>query len=392
LVEGPTLGDRIRQGPIPIEDALRIAKQICDALEYAHERGIVHRDLKPANVKVRSDDAVKVLDFGLAKAIEDEAASLDISTSPTLSRMATEAGVLLGTAAYMSPEQAKGKPVDRRADIWAFGCVLYEMLTGKHTFSGETVTDTLASVIKEEPDWSRLPAETPARVRVLLQRCLQKDPKQRLRDIGDARISIDEVLAGAPEPSSSAFVIVAEPLWRRALPWVLFAVTAAALLALAFLHFREEPTVVNAARFQIVLPEKMILSAVTPFALSPDGRQLAFYAAGADGIQRLWIRPLDSLEARPLAGSDWSCVNAPPFFWSSDSQYVVFDGGGNLKKIGISAGQAQTLCDAGGFVVGGSSNREGVIIFGQDPGVITRVAADGGPALPLTALDPYPKG
>src|SRR5580658_2209315 len=196
LVEGPTLGDRIKAGPIPIDEALRIAKQITDALEYAHERGIVHRDLKPANVKVTVDDAVKVLDFGLAKAIEGDAASVDISTSPTISRMATLAGVLLGTAAYMSPEQAKAKPVDRRADIWAFGCVLYEMLTGKMAFRGESVTDTLAAVIKEEPDWSQLPAATPVRVRVLLQRCLQKDPKQRLRDIGDARISLDEVLSG----------------------------------------------------------------------------------------------------------------------------------------------------------------------------------------------------
>src|SRR5271165_685591 len=202
LVEGPTLADRIKSGPIPISEALPIAKQITEALEYAHERGIVHRDLKPANVKVTSDDAVKVLDFGLAKAIEGDAASADVSNSPTMSRMATLAGILLGTAAYMSPEQAKAKPVDRRADIWAFGCVLYEMLTGKMAFRGESVTDTLAAVIKEDADWSQLPAATPMRVRVLLQRCLQKDPKQRLRDIGDARISLDEVLAGAPDPLS----------------------------------------------------------------------------------------------------------------------------------------------------------------------------------------------
>ena len=214
LVEGPTLADRIRLGPIPMDEALRIAKQICDALEYAHERGIVHRDLKPANVKVTSDDAVKVLDFGLAKAVEGDAASTDIATSPTMSRMATQAGVLLGTAAYMSPEQAKGKPVDRRADIWAFGCVLYEMLTGKMAFRGETVTDTLAAVIKEEPDWTQLPAATPVRIRVLLQRCLQKDPKQRLRDIGDARISLEEVLSGAHDPASDATAAMPARRWR----------------------------------------------------------------------------------------------------------------------------------------------------------------------------------
>src|SRR5277367_2622677 len=220
LVEGPTLADRIRSGPIPIDEALRIAKQMCEALEYAHERGIVHRDLKPANLKVTNDDAVKVLDFGLAKAIEGDAASVDISTSPTMSRMATLAGVLLGTAAYMSPEQAKGKAVDRRADIWAFGCVLYEMLTGHLAFSGETVTDTLAAVIMKDPDWSQLPTATPVRVRVLLQRCLQKDPKQRLRDIGDARISLEEVLSGAPDSSLGGAPQVAVPRWRRALSWV----------------------------------------------------------------------------------------------------------------------------------------------------------------------------
>src|SRR6204780_732526 len=229
LAEGPTLADRIRSGPIPIDEALVIAKQMCEALEYAHEHGVVHRDLKPANVKVTNDDAVKVLDFGLAKAIEGDAASADLANSPTMSRMATLAGVLLGTAAYMSPEQAKGKAVDRRADIWAFGCVLYEMLTGKMAFAGETVTDTLAAVIMKDPDWSQLPAATPLRVRVLLQRCLQKDPKQRLRDIGDARISIDEVLSGAPDLSSPVASPISGPLWRRALPWVVAACFAIAL-------------------------------------------------------------------------------------------------------------------------------------------------------------------
>src|SRR5271154_240297 len=221
LVEGPTLADRIRLGPIPMDEALQIAKQIADALEYAHEHGVVHRDLKPANVKGTNDAAVKVLAFGLAKAIEGDAASADIATSPTMSRMATLAGVLLGTAAYMSPEQAKGKSVDRRADIWAFGCVLYEMLTGKMAFSGETVTDTLASVIKEEPDWSQLPATTPIRVHVLLKRCSRKDPRQRLRDIGDARISLGEVLASAPDPALAGAPQPALPRWRRALPWAL---------------------------------------------------------------------------------------------------------------------------------------------------------------------------
>jgi serine/threonine protein kinase len=256
LVEGPTLADRIKSGPILIAEALAIAKQMCDALEYAHERGIVHRDLKPANVKVTNDDVVKVLDFGLAKAIEGDAASMDIATSPTISRMATMAGVLLGTAAYMSPEQAKAKAVDRRADIWAFGCVLYEMLTGRMAFSGETVTDTLAAVIRAEPDWSQLPAATPIRVRVLLQRCLQKDPKQRLQAIGDARIAIDEVLSGAPDPSLAGAARISAPLWRRALPWAIAACLAIALAALGWAYRRIAnalaPTA-DAMRFQIPL-------------------------------------------------------------------------------------------------------------------------------------------
>jgi serine/threonine protein kinase len=354
LVEGPTLADRIKAGPIPIDEVLPIAKQICEALEYAHERAIVHRDLKPANVKVTADDTVKILDFGLAKALEGDAASADIATSPTISRMATMAGVLLGTAAYMSPEQAKGKPVDRRADIWAFGCVLYEMQTGKMAFRGETVTDTLAAVIKEEPDWSQLPAATPPHVRVLLRRCLQKDPKQRLRDIGDARISLDEALSGAPEPVSVV---------------------------------REKPAApAELMRFEIPLPEKAASATSGTFALSPDGRQLAFAAAGPDSVQRLWVRPLDSLEARPLPGSE--SLLFPPFFWSHDSRFIAFDAGGKLKKIDIFGGPAQTLCDLRATLCGGSWNRDGVIIFGQARGALMRVSARGGPASRLTTLDP----
>jgi eukaryotic-like serine/threonine-protein kinase len=387
LVEGPTLADRIKQGPVPIDEALRIAKQICEALEYAHERGIVHRDLKPANIKVTNDDAVKVLDFGLAKAVEGDAHSQDISNSPTISDMVTEAGILLGTAAYMSPEQARGKPVDRRADIWAFACVLYEMLTGKSTFAGETMSDTLAAVIKEEPNWAQLPAGTPVRVRVLLQRCLHKDPKQRLRDIGDARISLEEVLTGAPEPSPGA--IASASLSRRALPWALFAAAIAVLAASVFVRFREKPLDVEAVRFQIPLPEKAVLGPAGSFAVSPDGRQLAFFAASQDGVPHLWIRPLDSLEAHPLPDSG-SSSNPGPFFWSPDSHSIAFSAGAGtkLKKIAVSGGAAQTLCDIPKNAVGGSWNKDGVIIFGQLLGGIMRVSASGGPASPLTTLDP----
>lgn len=386
LVEGPTLADRIKQGPIPLDEALRIAKQICEAFEYAHERGIIHRDLKPSNIKLTNDGTVKVLDFGLAKAIEGDASSSDISTSPTISRMATEAGILLGTAAYMAPEQAKGKSVDRRADIWAFGCLLYEMLTGKQTFRGATVTEILAAVIRDEPNWSRLPAETPARVRLLLQRCLQKDPKQRLRDIGDARISLDEVLAAAPEPSSAS--TAPRSLSRRALPWALLAVALATLASLGLLHFRQTPTAAEAIRFQIPLPQKAVLGPGGSFTVSPDGRQLAFFAAGQDGVPYLWIRSLDSLEAHPLPDSG-STPNPAPFFWSSDSHYIAFaaDTGAKLKKIAISGGPAQTLCDIANNAIGGSWNKDGVIIFGQLLGGIMRVSASGGTPSPLTTLD-----
>jgi eukaryotic-like serine/threonine-protein kinase len=383
LVEGPTLADRIKAGPIPVDEAVRIARQIADALEYAHERGIIHRDLKPANVKVTNDDAVKVLDFGLAKALESDMSSIDISTSPTISRMATMQGVLLGTAAYMAPEQAKAKSVDRRADIWAFGCVLYEMLTGKQAFTGETVTDTLASIIKEEPNWKLLPSATPMRVRVLLQRCLQKDPKQRLRDIGDARISLEEVLAGASEASPVA------SLSRRALPWVAAAAFAIAFVTMGWVHLHAGNARAETAelkRFEIPVPEKMTLGASGSFALSPDGRQLAFAATGSDGVQRLWIRSLDSLKARPLPGSE--SPQFPPFFWSPDSRYIAFQAGGKLKKIDVSGGSVETLCDlSGGLAVGGSWNRDGVIIFGNSNGGIMRVSANGGSASALTTLD-----
>jgi Tol biopolymer transport system component len=387
LVEGPTVADRIRSGPIPIDEALRIAKQICEALEYAHEHGIVHRDLKPANVKVTRDDAVKVLDFGLAKALEGDASGIDIANSPTISRMATQAGVLLGTAAYMSPEQAKGKAVDRRADIWAFGCVLYEMLTGQMAFRGESVTDTLAAVIRAESDWSKLPAATPIRVRVLLQRCLQKAPKQRLRDIGDARISLDEVLAGPPDPSFAGATQFSAPLWRRTLPWALLSAAVVALVVLGWAYQRvanaPAPTA-SAVRFQIPLTANLAPGGGA-FALSPDGHQLAFAATGSDGVSRLWIRSLDSLDARPLLGSE------SPLFaglvWSPDSRYIAFDAGGKLKKIDVSGGVAETLCDLSAVAVGGSWNRDGVIIFGQSPGVIMRVSANGGSLSPLTSLD-----
>jgi len=379
LVEGPTLADRIKAGPIPVDESVRIARQIADALEYAHERGIIHRDLKPANVKVTNDDTVKVLDFGLAKALESDIASIDISTSPTISRMATMQGVLLGTAAYMSPEQAKAKTVDRRADIWAFGCVLYEMLTGKQAFTGETVTESLAAVIMKDPDWSQLPSTTPMRVRVLLRRCLQKDPKERLQAIGDARIALNEVLSGAPDlaPVSGAEP-AAIPLWRRALPWALLGVMTAFALALAFVHFRERPTAGQVTRFEISQPDKTNLSIA--FTLSPDGRKLAFLAPATNGQgAAVWIRSLETLNARPLDGTE-GAGDLP--FWSPDSRFIAFGAQGKLKKIEASGAPPLTLCDADS-VYGGVWTRDDKIIFGSSAG-LRQVSASGGSPSPVT--------
>ena len=375
LVEGPTLADRIKAGAIPVEESLRIAKQICDALEYAHERGIVHRDLKPANVKVTADDAVKVLDFGLAKAIEGDAASIDISTSPTMSRMATLAGVLLGTAAYMSPEQAKAKAVDRRADIWAFGCVLYEMLTGKMAFRGETVTDTLAAVIRAEPDWSLLPSGTPIRVRVLLQRCLQKDPKQRLQAIGDARIALEEVLSGAPDPTA---VAATEDKGKQRLLWGALGaagVLALATAAFAFLYFHQKPPATQSMRFEIPLPEKTTFTGGAP-VVSPDGHKLAFALSGVDGQSRLWIRSLDTLEVRPLPGTEG--VNGWPF-WSPDGSSVAFTSRGRLLKVDISGGPAQELCQTSVVSFGGTWLPDHRILFSAT-GQLMQVSDWGGTA------------
>ena len=319
LVEGPTLAERIAKGAIPIDDIFSITKQIAEGLEYAHERGIVHRDLKPANVKIAPDGSVKILDFGLAKALEGDPASLDISSSPTLSRMATHAGVILGTAAYMSPEQARGKNVDRRTDIWAFGCVLYESLTGHQAFSGETVTDVLAALVKSEPDWSLLPAETPLPICRLLQRCLKKDVRQRLQAIGDARIAIEEELSRAgstvatpgPAPVSPTAANPAS-LLKRSLPWL--AALACASLAVVF-----------AAGYFARAPKSRSLhfSAVTNFAgvqaqpaLSPDGHSVALvsnrgghydiYVGLINGGNLVQVTNDPNLKSRPVWSRDGS--------------------------------------------------------------------------------------
>jgi serine/threonine protein kinase len=386
LVEGPTLADRIAQGAIPLAVALPIAKQIAEAIEAAHEQGIIHRDLKPANIKVRSDGTVKVLDFGLAKAMEPVSNLPDASRSTTItSPPMTAAGVILGTAAYMSPEQARGGPVDKRTDIWAFGCVLYEMLTGRAVFSGKTTSDTIAAILGHEPDWARLSEATPAGVRLLLQRCLNKESRQRLRDIGDARIELEHRRHDQPAGSAGS-------AWRRrALPriaWAGCGAGAAFALLVGVVHFRETPPAPPvSARFQISLPANVRLSTDGNFSLSPDGNSLVYFAAGSDGVMRLWVQAArDSLlEPRPLPGTEHT-GGAPPF-WSPDSRYVVFESQQALKKADLIGSPPERICDVSGIVLGGSWNRDGVIIFGTDTSGVWQVPAAGGVATALTVLD-----
>ncbi len=383
LVEGPTLAERIAQGPMPVEEALPPAKQIAEALEYAHDRGIIHRDLKPANIKVTPEGQAKILDFGLAKALEGEASEVNISTSPTISAAATRAGVLLGTAAYMSPEQAKGKPVDRRADIWAFGCVLFEMLAGKAAFDGETITDTLAAVVRAEPEWSQLPEKTPSSIRELLQRCLVKDPKQRLQAIGEARIVLEKYLTN---PSAAPAVVSESGRNRERALGVVAAVAVVAAVFFSVLYWNRTPEKMRVVRSYIkpMANSSFVLAGQTGagFALSPDGLRFAYVALNADGKLLLWVRSIDSLHAQPLAGTEGGGFP----FWSPDSRFIGFFADGKLKKIEASGGPPLTLCDAP-LGRGGTWNAEGVILF--TPGVtspIYRVPAAGGETTQVTTL------
>jgi serine/threonine protein kinase len=377
LVEGETLADRIARGRIPVEEALRIARQITEALEAAHEQGIVHRDLKPGNIKLTRDGVVKVLDFGLAKLTQPDSMS-PMSANLTSARAMTGAGVLLGTPAYMSPEQARGEPVDKRTDIWAFGCVLYEMLTGKRAFDGEDVVQTLALILTKETDSAALPHPTPEPVHRLLRRCLDKERKRRLADASDARLEIDEAMNAPPRESASRS---AER--RTRLAWTVTSILAALLLvataAVMTEYVRASPPVPSAYRSTLLEPPGVAL--IPPggvdrlLALSPDGRRLAFSGVGQDGRRLLWVRSLDGQMAQPLAGTE----NAQSPFWSPDSNWIGFFAEGQLKKVEAAGGPILVLCRYTGNGGGATWNGEDVIVF-SDAVSLYRVSAAGGMA------------
>jgi predicted Ser/Thr protein kinase len=359
LVEGRTL-----TGPMDLAAAVDVARQMADALEAAHEKGIIHRDLKPANIKITPEGVVKLLDFGLAKALESAPQSSDPETSPTLTRHASLSGVILGTAGYMSPEQARGGKVDRRTDIWAFGVVLYELLTGKHAFAGETISDTLAAVLTRDINLG----DVPVRVRPLLRRCLERDPRKRLAWIGEARALLD-----APPPPERL---------RRSMPWphLAWAVLAAVLL---WAPWRTAPAIPPMARLVIENPQaEMAVSNNAGSAISPDGRILAFVAL-VKGTALLHVRSLETLQSRVLTGTE----GAGRPFWSPDSRFIGYFAKGKLMRIDLSGGAPQTLCDAA-IARGGTWNQEGVILFsGRQPGGLQRVSASGGVPAAVTELD-----
>jgi serine/threonine-protein kinase len=391
LVEGESLAEIIARGPVALEDALPIALQIAGALEAAHEKSIVHRDLKPANIKLTADGTVKVLDFGLAKMLETESVSSSLSASPTLSAHPTYTGVILGTAPYMSPEQARGKQVDRRTDIWSFGCVLFEMVTGKLAFEGgETMSDAVASVLKGEPDWNALPTDTPPHIRKLLRRCLQKDVKKRLPHIGIARIEIDEEPADAP---SGPVNVIPLPVskWHRTVPWAL---TGLALLGMITLFLRPSPTPQPAAPVWVSAELGADVSLFTnqgaapgdSLALSRDGTMLAF--VGVKGTTRqLYVRRLGQLKAVALAGTEGA---RDPFF-SPDGNWIAFFAGGALKKVSITGGATVSLSDVTGVNNdrGGTWSKDDTIIYSAGPNTgLARVSSTGGKPEQLTKRNP----
>jgi Tol biopolymer transport system component/tRNA A-37 threonylcarbamoyl transferase component Bud32 len=385
LVEGTTLAERLQQGPIPLDEALPIARQVADGLAAAHDKGIVHRDLKPGNIKITPDGTVKLLDFGLAKAAAT--ASLTSDDAVTVALSMASSGMIVGTPGYMAPEQARGLAVDKRVDIWAFGVVLYEMLTGATLFRGDTTADVMAAVVREEPDLTRMPA----RVRPLLRRCLEKDPRKRLRDIGDAALLLETAADQAAPPPAAA--------GRRSwLPWALAAALAAVVVAMAVMRARETAPAPDLVRFKVTLPAGVTLAQFAPFVVSPNGRMFVFPAVGDEGRPRLWLQPIDALEPRPLANAE-TTINPNVLTWSNDSASIIFaDGTGALKRIDLTGGPAETILRLEGNVLGAALTPDGAVLHGAPKGVMRVPPGGGAPAAivetdgPSLLLDVLPDG
>jgi eukaryotic-like serine/threonine-protein kinase len=382
LIEGSSLDQRIAQGPIPLDDALPIAHQICDALEAAHAKGIVHRDLKPANIKVRPDGIVKVLDFGLAKMLELQPPESALSRSPTM--MESMPGMVLGTAAYMSPEQSRGREVERTTDVWAFGCVLFEMLAGRAAFEGGSRNDVMAAILKTEPNSRFLPASTPESIRRLLRRCLQKDLKHRLRDIGDARLELDEARSELGSPASRS-----GDVGKRRVPTigsVVAVACASAAIAGTAVYFWSGPRNDRVYRSTIqatLTSDPVVANIGNGGSMSPDGR-LAFIGLDSTGNNLVYIRALDGLTARPLAGSQ----GAQAMFWSPDSRFLAFIAGNTLKTIDVTGNAPASVLHQALVALPGSWNSDDVILFSPAAGSpLFRIPSKGGTATPVTSLD-----
>jgi Tol biopolymer transport system component len=386
LIEGEDLSARLSRGAMTTADSLAIARQVAEALEVAHEQGIVHRDLKPANIQRLPDGQIKVLDFGLAKAFQPDPASggSSASLSPTITSLGTVDGMLLGTAAYMSPEQARGRPVDKRADVWSFGCVLYEMLSGERAFSGETISDTLASVLKLEPDWDALPEDIQHSIRRLTERCLEKDARQRLRDVGEARITIERALRGEEAPAPAAGATAAsdvETVSRGPSAMVLVSVLALVAIVAATAGWFLKPSVESDAPLRrFAIPVIDLQSGYrTPPSISPDGRRIV-YVAG----DRLWIRELDQVEPHEIAESE----NARSPFWSADGEHVAWYAGGKIWRSPVSSGKRTMVCDAPGSIDGGAWSADDRIVLAPTTGPLYEVPARGGdPRVLIEAVD-----
>ena len=392
LVEGETLGERIKAGRMPVEDALSFAKQIAEGLEAAHDSGIIHRDLKPANVKVTPDGTVKVLDFGLAKALDETPSGASVSNSPTITAQhsPTAAGVILGTAPYMSPEQARGRPLDKRSDIWSFGIILYECLTGNSLFGGETASDSMGAVLHKEPDWTQLPPGTPPTIQLLLRRCLTKDRKRRLHDIADARVELEAAIVD-PSSSSLGMAQAALQLERTRWPSIGQAVRVLALMvlvgALVWIFKPDGRAPGSVMRFTIAMPEEEQVSSfrLPALAISPDGTRLV-YSGETDSDSQLYLRHLHQIDSLPIANT----VDARMPIFSPDGQWIAFEQNDKLKRVSILGGPAVTICDAP-QMRGASWGADNVIAFApRRRSGIWRVPMAGGTPEQLTDLGPNP--